>query len=177
MNRQRLPPVTHTDALFANQSQSIMHDHMALLGQSSTGNAPRRATADRRFALGQASLERLFGLRREQALRCVAPLCRRSPLERRQIQRAGSLAGCRRGCRSKTRSDDKVRFAPDSPVEGTGFELSVPRRPAHSAGPSAETAILGLPKPTTARMIPPRRQSIGPKLGRSLETATCLVRN
>jgi hypothetical protein len=42
---------------------------------------------------------------------------------------------------------------------------------------AAETAILALPRPTTARMIPPRRQSIGPKLGRSLETATGLVRN
>ena len=39
MTRQRLPPVTHTDALFANQSQSILDDLVALLGQSSTGIA------------------------------------------------------------------------------------------------------------------------------------------
>ena len=35
MTRQRLPPVTHTDALFANQSQSILDNLVALLGQSS----------------------------------------------------------------------------------------------------------------------------------------------
>jgi hypothetical protein len=31
--------VTHTDALFANQSQSILDDLVALLGQSSPGIA------------------------------------------------------------------------------------------------------------------------------------------
>ena len=40
---------------------------------------------------------------------------------------------------------------------------------------AAETALLVLPRPTTARMIKRRRQSIGPKLEQSLETATCLV--
>ena len=35
MTRQRLPPVTPTDAPFANQSQSILDDLVALLGQSS----------------------------------------------------------------------------------------------------------------------------------------------
>src|SRR6516225_10394284 len=39
LTRQRLPPVTHTDALFANQSQSILDDLVALLGQSSPGIA------------------------------------------------------------------------------------------------------------------------------------------
>src|SRR6516165_4590359 len=39
LTRQRLPPVTHTDALFANQSQSIPDDLVALLGQSSPGIA------------------------------------------------------------------------------------------------------------------------------------------
>ena len=29
LTRQRLPPVTHTDALFANQSQSILDDLVA----------------------------------------------------------------------------------------------------------------------------------------------------
>jgi len=38
LTRQRLPPVTHTDALFADQSQSILHDLAALLGQSSVWN-------------------------------------------------------------------------------------------------------------------------------------------
>jgi hypothetical protein len=33
-----MPPVTHTDALFANQSQSILDDLVALLGQSSAWN-------------------------------------------------------------------------------------------------------------------------------------------
>ena len=31
LTRQRLPPVTHTDALFANQSQSILDNLVALL--------------------------------------------------------------------------------------------------------------------------------------------------
>jgi hypothetical protein len=38
LTRQRLPPVTHTDALFANQSQSILDDLEALLGQGSAWN-------------------------------------------------------------------------------------------------------------------------------------------
>jgi hypothetical protein len=38
MTRQRLPPVTHTDALFATQSQSILDNLVALLGQSSPWN-------------------------------------------------------------------------------------------------------------------------------------------
>jgi len=32
LTRQRLPLVTHSDALFANQSQSILHDLVALSG-------------------------------------------------------------------------------------------------------------------------------------------------
>jgi len=39
LTRRRLPPVTHTDALFANQSQSILDDLAALLGQSPAWNA------------------------------------------------------------------------------------------------------------------------------------------
>jgi hypothetical protein len=31
---QQLPPVTHTDALFAKQSQSILDNLMELLGES-----------------------------------------------------------------------------------------------------------------------------------------------
>ena len=34
MTRQRLPPVTHTDALFADQSQSILDNLVTLLGQN-----------------------------------------------------------------------------------------------------------------------------------------------
>jgi hypothetical protein len=34
LTRQRLPPVTHTDALFANQSQSILDNLVTLLGQN-----------------------------------------------------------------------------------------------------------------------------------------------
>jgi|SRR6516162_5596868 len=60
-------------------------------------SAPARTTAcDRGWTIcfGPSELlERLFGLRREQALRCVARLCHRSPLERRQIQRAGAWLG------------------------------------------------------------------------------------
>jgi len=54
-------------------------------------------------------LERLFGLRREQALRCVARLCRRSPLERRQIQRAGAWLGA---------DEDGRPFSPDDLHKG-----------------------------------------------------------
>jgi hypothetical protein len=64
------------------------------------------------------------------------------------------------------------------------FSSAMPRRQRgrlHSATSGLleppKTALLVLPRPTTAGMIAPRRQSIGPKLGRSLETATCLVRN
>ena len=44
LTRQRLLPVTHTEALFANQSQSILYDLVELLGQSSAYNyaAPER---------------------------------------------------------------------------------------------------------------------------------------
>ena len=56
-------------------------------------HAPRRASAHGRSALDQARLERLVGLRGEQALRRPARLCRRSPLEGRQIQRAGAWVG------------------------------------------------------------------------------------
>ena len=34
MTRQRLPPVTHTDALFADQSHSILHDLAALVSMA-----------------------------------------------------------------------------------------------------------------------------------------------
>jgi len=46
LTRRRLSPVTHTDALFASQSQSILHDLMALLGESSTRNS---SDPERRF--------------------------------------------------------------------------------------------------------------------------------
>jgi hypothetical protein len=74
-------------------------------------HAPRRATRYGRSALDQASLERLFGLRREQALRCFARLCRRSPLERRQIQCAGAWVGSNKDGRplSTGRSSSGVR--------------------------------------------------------------------
>jgi hypothetical protein len=35
LTRQRLPPVTHTDALFADQSQSILDDLVALFVSAS----------------------------------------------------------------------------------------------------------------------------------------------
>jgi len=34
LTRQRLPPVTHTDALFADQSQSILDNLATLLGEN-----------------------------------------------------------------------------------------------------------------------------------------------
>src|SRR6516165_1397898 len=49
LNRQRLPPVTHTDALFANQSQSILDDLVALLGQSSAWNCSDPERRDLRY--------------------------------------------------------------------------------------------------------------------------------
>ena len=57
--------------------------------------------------------------------------------------------------RSKAR---KVRFASDSPLEGNGFENSVPRCLATAISMGA---FIRRPRPTTARMIPPRRRSIG----------------
>ena len=45
-------------------------------------------------------MERLVGLRREQAVRCIAGICGRSPLERRQIQRAGTRMGSDKNGRS-----------------------------------------------------------------------------
>ena len=56
-------------------------------------HASRRAAAYRRSALDQARLERLVGLRGEQALRCSARVCRRPTLEERPIQRAGAWMG------------------------------------------------------------------------------------
>ena len=56
-------------------------------------HAPRRAAEYRRPALDQARLERLVGLRGEQALRCSARICRRPALEERPIQRAGAWMG------------------------------------------------------------------------------------
>ena len=74
-------------------------------------HAPRRAAAYGRSALDHAILERLFGLRGEQALRCFARLCRRSPLERRQIQCAGAWMGSDKDGRplSAGRSSSGVR--------------------------------------------------------------------
>jgi hypothetical protein len=39
LTRQRLPPVTHTDALFADQSQSILDNLVALLAKVQRGIA------------------------------------------------------------------------------------------------------------------------------------------
>jgi hypothetical protein len=49
MTRRRLLPVTHTDALFANQSQSILDDLVALLGQSSAWNCSDRECSDPQY--------------------------------------------------------------------------------------------------------------------------------
>src|SRR5271163_1165198 len=56
-------------------------------------SASRRASANGRSAVDQATLEWLVSLRGEQAVRCLAGICRRSPLERHQIQRAGAWMG------------------------------------------------------------------------------------
>jgi short chain dehydrogenase len=63
------------------------------IGLCELRHAPRRASAYGRFALDQTNVRRRDGLRREQAMRCFAGLCRRSPLEGRQIQRAGARMG------------------------------------------------------------------------------------
>ncbi len=65
----------------------------AVIGLCQLRHAPWRASAYRRPALDQARLERLVGLRREQALRCSARICRRPALEERPIQRAGAWMG------------------------------------------------------------------------------------
>ena len=53
LTRRRLPPVTHTDALFADQSQSILDNLVALLGQSSAWNC---ADPERSDLLREGSL-------------------------------------------------------------------------------------------------------------------------
>ena len=52
-------------------------------GLSQLRDASGCASAYGRSALDQATLEWLVGLRGEQAMRCFAGICRRSPLERR----------------------------------------------------------------------------------------------
>jgi len=49
LTRQRLPPVTHTDALFADQSQSILGYLVALLGQSSVWNCSGPERSDLQY--------------------------------------------------------------------------------------------------------------------------------
>jgi hypothetical protein len=49
LTRRRLPPVTHTDALFADQSQSILDDLVALLGQSSAWNCSDPERSDLQY--------------------------------------------------------------------------------------------------------------------------------
>src|ERR1700737_3845012 len=63
------------------------------IGLSELRDASRRAPANGRSALDQATLEWLVGLRGEQAVRCFAGICRRSPLERRESQRTGAWMG------------------------------------------------------------------------------------
>ena len=55
MTRRRLPPVTHTHALFADQSQSILDNLLALLGQSSVWNCsdPERSDLQYEWARGR----------------------------------------------------------------------------------------------------------------------------
>jgi hypothetical protein len=48
-----LPPVTHTDALFADQSQSILDDLVALLGQSSAWNCSDPERSDPQYQWGR----------------------------------------------------------------------------------------------------------------------------
>ena len=48
----------------------------------------------------KATLERLVSLRGEQAVRCFAGICRRSPVARRQIQCAGTWMGSDKDGRS-----------------------------------------------------------------------------
>ena len=77
---------------------------------------------------------------------------------------------------SSANDREEIGFAKDSPLEGTGFEISVPRClvTANSVGAfisAGEWRLLGrrnssirLLRPATARVIPPRRLSIGPDL-------------
>src|SRR5262249_35822570 len=83
----------------------------------------------------------------------------------------------------------RYRSSPDSPLEGKGFEISVPRCPAtaNSAGAfisaggwrllKRRNCSIGLPRATTPRGIPRRRLSVGPQPDRSLGTAAYLARN
>ena len=55
MTRRRLPPVTHTHALFADQSQSILDNLLVLLDQSSVWNCsdPERSDLQYKWARGR----------------------------------------------------------------------------------------------------------------------------
>src|SRR6516225_616559 len=55
LTRRRLPPVTHTHALFADQSQSILDNLLVLLGQSSVWNCsdPERSDLQYKWARGR----------------------------------------------------------------------------------------------------------------------------
>src|ERR1700737_358878 len=62
-------------------------------GLSELRDASRRASANGRSAVDQATLEWLGGFRREQAVGCFSGIFRRSPLERRESQRTGAWMG------------------------------------------------------------------------------------
>jgi hypothetical protein len=47
--REPQPPVTHTDALFADQSQSILDNLVVLLGQSSAWNCSDPERSDLQY--------------------------------------------------------------------------------------------------------------------------------
>jgi hypothetical protein len=84
----------------------------------------------------------------------------------------GETSAAPQSMRART-PDERDRGFADSPLEGNGFELSVPRCLATAQRGRLHAAVndnssrrrnssIGLPRPATARMIPPRRRSIGP---------------
>ena len=90
---------------------------------------------------------RLFSLRREQALRCLAGICRRSPLERRQSQRAGAWMGSDKDGRffSAGRSASRMRN-PDVACHERGRVGAIERRVFLSSTPSCAEPDRGRPR-------------------------------
>jgi hypothetical protein len=117
------------------------------IGLCKLRHASRRASAYGRSALDHTTLERMVGLRREQAVRCFAGICRRSPLEGRQIQRAGARMGGDKDGRafSAGRSSSGVRN-PGVADHERGRLGAIDRRVFLSSAPSCAEPDRGQPQ-------------------------------
>src|SRR3984893_11560352 len=133
------------------------------IGLSELRDASRRASANGRSALDQATLEWLVGLRGEQAVRCFAEICRRSPLERRRIQRTGAWMGSDKDGRrfSAGRSASRMRNTGVACHE-RGRVGAIERRVFLSSTPSCAEPDSGRPQDSgrVAGRVPPHLRHI-----------------